>query len=73
LPQRKQQKQHEALLKALKKGDKVITTGGMYGVISDFNDADNTVFVKFADNVKIELQRSSIAGLRNAPKPEEKK
>ncbi len=73
LPQRKQQKQHEALLKSLKKGDKVITSGGMFGVISDLNEADHTVFVKFADNVKIEIQRSSIAGLRNTPKLEEKK
>lgn len=73
VPQRKQQKQHAALLKSIKKGDKILTTGGMYGTISDFNEAENTVFVKFADNVRIELQRSSIAGLRTAAKLPEKK
>jgi len=73
VPQRRQQKQHAALLNSVKKGDKIMTNGGMYGTISDFNEAENTVFVKFSDNVRIEIQRSSIAGLRTAPKPEEKK
>jgi preprotein translocase subunit YajC len=63
LPQRKQQKKHQELLKALKKGDEVLTTGGMFGTIVGFNESENTVFLKLGDN-KIEMQRASIAGLR---------
>jgi preprotein translocase subunit YajC len=64
MPQRRQQKQHQALLQALKKGDEVVTTGGIFGSIQGFNEKDNTVFLKLGDNVKIEVQRSAIAGLR---------
>lgn len=72
VPQRRQQKKHEELLKGLKKGDRVMTTGGMFGTISDINESDNTVFIKFADNVRIEMQRSSITGLRTAGNAESK-
>jgi preprotein translocase subunit YajC len=64
LPQRRQQKQHQALLQALKKGDEVVTTGGIFGSIVGFNEKDNTVYLKLGENVKIEVQRSGIAGLR---------
>jgi preprotein translocase subunit YajC len=64
LPQRRQQKQHQALLQALKKGDDVITTGGIFGSIVGFNEKDNTVYLKLGENVKVEVQRSAIAGLR---------
>ncbi len=66
VPQRKQQKQHQELLKSLKKGDDVLTTGGIYGTIVGFNERDNTVYLKVAENIKIEIQRASIAGLRKA-------
>lgn len=64
LPQRKQAKKHEQLLQTLKKGDEIKTSGGMYASISGFNEKANTVYLKIADNVKIEVDRSSIAGLR---------
>jgi preprotein translocase subunit YajC len=72
MPQRKQQKQHQALLQALKKGDEVVTTGGIFGNIVGFNESDNTVFLKLGDNVKIEVQRSAIAGLRKPLLPANK-
>lgn len=64
LPQRKKQKQQLELLKTLKKGDEVMTTGGMFGTISGFNDRENTVYLKMGEGVKIEIQRNSISGLR---------
>ncbi len=72
MPQRKQQKQHQELLKSLKKGDEVMTTGGMFATIVGFNETENTVFIKLGEN-KIEIQRTSIAGLRKAPVIAEKK
>lgn len=73
VPQRKQQKEHQNLLKALKKGDEVSTTSGIFGVIVGFNERENSVYLKLAENVKIEIQRQAITGLRkHAPeaKPE---
>ncbi len=67
MPQRKQQKLHQELLKNLKKGDDIITTGGIFGKIVGFNEKDDTLFVMISENTKIEIQRSSIAGLRKPP------
>ena len=57
-PQQKRQKDHQKLVSELQKGDKVITTGGILGVIS--NVKDNTVIIKVADNVKLEVSRANI-------------
>jgi len=66
VPQRKQQKQQDQMRKSLAKGDEVITTSGMFGKIAGFNEKEDTVYLKMADNVKVELQKSAIAGLRKA-------
>ncbi|MGE9290581.1 MAG: preprotein translocase subunit YajC [Puniceicoccales bacterium] len=58
-PQRKRQKQQEAMIKALKTGDKVLTSGGIFGEIT--NVKDDRLVVKIADGVKVELGRSFIA------------
>lgn len=60
-PQAKKQKEHRAMLEALEKGDKVITTGGILGTISGIREKDNFLILKIADNVKIELARSAVA------------
>ncbi|NTV51731.1 MAG: preprotein translocase subunit YajC [Candidatus Firestonebacteria bacterium] len=73
LPQRRQQKQLQALLKALKKGDEVLTTGGIFGTIVGFSEKDNTVYLKLGENMKIEVQRSAIAGLRKPQLPADTK
>jgi preprotein translocase subunit YajC len=64
-PQARRQKQHQQMLKELKKGDKVVTTGGIHGTIFGFKDNPEVLIVKIADNVKIEVERGSIA--RMAP------
>lgn len=58
-PQRKQQKMLEEMRKALKKGDKVVTAGGIYGVIADVDDT--TVLMKVDGDVKIRVDKSSIS------------
>ncbi len=60
-PQAKKQKQHRMMLDALKKGDKIITAGGIYGTVLSVKEKENTVIVKIDDNTKIELVKSSVA------------
>ena len=57
-PQRKQQKALEEMRNALKKGDKVITAGGIYGTVAEIDG--NTVLVKVDGDVKIRVDKSSI-------------
>jgi preprotein translocase subunit YajC len=61
-PQQKKQTEHQKLLTALKKGDRVVTNSGMFGVISSINDEKNIVVLRVGDDVKMEFLKSSIAG-----------
>jgi preprotein translocase subunit YajC len=72
VPQRRQQKKHDELLKTLHKGDEVVTSGGMFGTITGFNERENTVYLKLGEGLKIEIQRQSISGLRKATPAETK-
>ena len=58
-PQNKKQKETEKMLNSLKKGDKVITVGGIHGVVSSVKE--HTVIVKVDDNTKIEFNRTAIS------------
>lgn len=58
-PQNKKQKETEKMINALKKGDKVVTIGGIHGVVS--STKEKTVIVKVDDNTKLEFNRSAIA------------
>lgn len=62
-PQQKKQKEHKAMIEALKAGDKVVTNSGMMGTIVHIHDDKNKVVLKVADQVKVEFIKSSIAGL----------
>ncbi len=66
-PQIKQRKTHEEMLKNLKKGDAVITTGGLFGRIVSITD--NVVHLEIADKIKIRVSRAYIAGLENPNAP----
>jgi len=57
-PQKKRQQQQQNLIASLKTGDRVVTNAGIHGLIS--NVKENTVLVKVADNVKIEMDKSAI-------------
>lgn len=58
-PQRKRQKAHDKMLRELKSGDEIITSGGIHGSIT--NVKEDRFVVKIADNTKIELGKSFVA------------
>ncbi|MCL2210924.1 MAG: preprotein translocase subunit YajC [Treponema sp.] len=60
-PQSKKRKDTEKMLGALKKGDKVVTIGGLYGTIQSVKET--TVIMKVDDNVKLEFLRSAISNV----------
>lgn len=62
LPQQKRQKKLRSMLEALKKGDRVVTSSGIWGTVT--NLGKETVTVQIADNAKIKIQRDHIARLR---------
>jgi len=59
-PQNKRQKELKNLITALKTGDKVVTTGGVHGIIANVKEGA-TLLLKVADNVKIEINKDAIA------------
>jgi preprotein translocase subunit YajC len=58
-PQNKKQKEAQKMIAAIKKGDKVITIGGIHGLVH--NVKDNTVVIKVDDDSKIEFSKSAVA------------
>jgi preprotein translocase subunit YajC len=67
-PQNKKQKETQKMLSALKKGDRVITIGGVHGVIQSVKES--TVIVKVDENVKLEFNRSAVATVSSQAKEE---
>jgi len=61
-PQQKKAKEHKQMLENLKKGDKIITSGGIYGVIEAVGT--NTVTVKVGENTKVKLGKAYVAAVR---------
>jgi preprotein translocase subunit YajC len=57
-PQMRRQKELKTFREALKKGDKVVTTGGIYGKI--LNVSDNAITIEIDDNVKIKVDKSAV-------------
>jgi len=60
LPAKKQQKKKDALITGLSKGDRIVTTGGIYGTVVTVED--DSFLIKVAENVKIRVTKASIAG-----------
>lgn len=63
-PQQKKQKEHQEMINNLKKGDRVVTGGGIHGRIT--NSDENTLTVEIADNVRVKMNRGSVAALVQA-------
>ena len=61
-PQQKRQKETEAMLSAIKKGDRVLTSGGIFGVV--VGTKDDVVVLKVSDDVKMEFSRASIVTVK---------
>jgi len=60
-PQQKQRKDQENMIKNVKSGDRILTTGGIYGIVT--NVKDKSLMLKIADNVKIEIAKSAIGSV----------
>jgi preprotein translocase subunit YajC len=67
-PQQKRAKERQKLIDSMKKGDKVITSGGMYGTVAGLDE--KTVLVEIADKIKVKLDRSAIASIISESAPE---
>ena len=60
-PQQRKAKQHKQLLSELRKGDKVVSSGGLHGVITGMSD--EVLTVEISPKVRVKISRSSIAGV----------
>ena len=67
-PQQKKMKEHKKLVEDLKKGDRIVTSGGIYGTVE--NSTPETLTIKIAEGVKVKITRGSVAAV---VKPEEEK
>jgi preprotein translocase subunit YajC len=70
-PQNKKQKDTQKMLSALKKGDKIVTIGGIHGTIQSVRES--TVIVRVDDNIKLEFSRSAISTVEPRVEKEDKK
>ncbi|MCP4665659.1 MAG: preprotein translocase subunit YajC [Deltaproteobacteria bacterium] len=60
-PQQKKAKQHKQLLSALKKGDRVVSSGGLHGVVTGLTD--DMVTMEIAPKIRVKVSRGSISGV----------
>ena len=60
-PQQKKQKEHRNMLAAVKKGDRIITSGGLHGRVT--GTSENTLTVEIADKVRVKINRGHIAAV----------
>ena len=60
-PQMKRQKEHKAMLEKIKRGDEVLTNGGIAGVVTDIGD--NFITIEVADNVRIRVQKGAVGNV----------
>ena len=67
-PQQKKVKEHQAMVAALRRGDKVITQGGLIGKVVKVMD-DNEVEVELAENVKVRVVKNTIATVISKTEP----
>src|SRR5205823_13673000 len=66
LPARRRQKKLQEMIDNLKAGDKVVTSGGIYGTIVGFKD--ERIQLRIAENVKVELSRNAVTALQESEK-----
>lgn len=62
-PQNKRQKEKDVMREGIKKGEKVITMGGIYGTVQGFKEKGRLVIVKVDNNTNMTINRTAIAGL----------
>jgi preprotein translocase subunit YajC len=70
LPMKKKQQKVQAFLAALKEGDRIVTSGGMFGTITKIKE--DAVQLQIAQNVKVDVSRAAIVGYQGQPPVESK-
>ena len=70
-PQAKRQKEKQNMLLALKKGDKVITVGGIHGTVAGIKNQGKVIVLKVDKSLNININRSAISGLADGKVPED--
>lgn len=66
-PQQQKMKTHRAMISAVKRGDKVLTAGGIFGTITKVEEADDAVMLEIAKDVRVRVARSTISDVVNKP------
>lgn len=69
-PQQKRQKEREKMLTAVKKGDKIVTSGGIHGKVTSVDE--KTVLVEVDNNVTLKMEKSAVSVIVNADKSDTK-
>lgn len=64
-PQRKQVKEHTAMINALKQNDKIVSASGIYGKVIKVNETEETVNIEIAENVVITMKKTSVSEVIN--------
>ncbi|SLN14685.1 preprotein translocase subunit YajC [Ruegeria meonggei] len=68
-PQQKKMKQHQAMVEAVRRGDQVVTQGGLIGKVAKVKEGDNEIEVEIAEGVKVRVVKSTIAQVLNKTEP----
>ncbi len=68
-PQQKKMKEHQAMVEAVRRGDQVVTQGGMIGKVAKVKEGENEIEVEIADGVKVRVVKSTIAQVLNKTEP----
>lgn len=66
-PQQKRTRERNSMLSAVKKGDHVVTIGGMHGTVTELDD--ETITLKVSENTRIKFERSAIGNVKSTPQP----
>ena len=69
-PQQKKYKSHVAMVNAIAKGDRIVTSGGMIGTVTKVEAENDTLQVEIAEGVKVKIVRSTVASVLGEPKAE---
>ena len=68
-PQQKKMKEHQAMVEAVRRGDQVVTQGGLIGKVSKVKEGENEIEVELAEGVKVRVVKSTIAQVLNKTEP----
>jgi preprotein translocase subunit YajC len=72
-PQQKRMKDHKAMLDAIRRGDRVVTNGGIVGVITKVTENEKEIQVEIAEGVRVKVMRDMIAAVVSKTEPVESK